>query len=91
MLPSVLAICAGASLGALLRWVVSARFNPLMPSLVPPSVKILVQLGDVEPVVLERSVQAVDRPKVTVIVDDEVLKREIAMTAGLCLHTRSGT
>ncbi len=30
---SVLSICAGASLGALLRWVLSSRFNPISPSL----------------------------------------------------------
>lgn len=29
MLLSVLSICAGASLGALLRWVLAGRFNPL--------------------------------------------------------------
>jgi fluoride exporter len=30
---SIAAICAGASLGALLRWVLAARFNPLFPAL----------------------------------------------------------
>jgi CrcB protein len=30
---SVLAISAGASLGALLRWLLAARFNPLWPAL----------------------------------------------------------
>ena len=30
---SIAAICAGASLGALLRWVLAGRFNPLHPSL----------------------------------------------------------
>ena len=31
MLGSVLSIAAGASLGALLRWVLAVRFNPLYP------------------------------------------------------------
>ena len=31
--PSVLAISAGAALGALLRWVLAVRFNPLWPAL----------------------------------------------------------
>lgn len=30
---SIAAICAGASLGALLRWALAGRFNPLHPSL----------------------------------------------------------
>ena len=30
---SVLAICAGASLGALLRWLLAGRFKPLFPAL----------------------------------------------------------
>jgi crcB protein len=33
MLTSVLAVCAGASLGALLRWVLASRFNPVLPAL----------------------------------------------------------
>jgi CrcB protein len=33
MLASVLAIAAGASLGALLRWVLANQFNPLFPAL----------------------------------------------------------
>ena len=33
MLLSVLAISAGAALGALLRWVLAVRFNPLWPAL----------------------------------------------------------
>ena len=33
MLASILSICAGASLGALLRWVLAGRFNPLVPAL----------------------------------------------------------
>jgi len=33
MLGSVLSIAAGASLGALLRWLLAGRFNPLHPSL----------------------------------------------------------
>ena len=32
-LPSVLAIGLGAALGALLRWVLAVRFNPLWPAL----------------------------------------------------------
>lgn len=32
-LPSVLAISVGAALGALLRWVLAVRFNPLWPAL----------------------------------------------------------
>ena len=32
-LPSVLAISLGAALGALLRWVLAVRFNPLWPAL----------------------------------------------------------
>src|SRR5690349_21261006 len=33
MLASIAAISAGASLGALLRWVLSTRFNPVWPGL----------------------------------------------------------
>ena len=33
MIGSVLSIAAGATLGALLRWVLAGRFNPLHPSL----------------------------------------------------------
>lgn len=33
MLASVISICAGASLGALLRWVLAGRFNPVFPPL----------------------------------------------------------
>ena len=33
LLTSILSICAGASLGALLRWVLAGRFNPLVPAL----------------------------------------------------------
>src|SRR5438128_11293517 len=33
MLGSVLSIAAGASIGALLRWVLAVRFNPLFPAL----------------------------------------------------------
>ncbi|HET6827760.1 MAG TPA: fluoride efflux transporter CrcB [Ramlibacter sp.] len=33
MLGSVAAVCAGASLGALARWFLSARFNPASPAL----------------------------------------------------------
>jgi fluoride exporter len=33
MLGSVLSISAGASLGALLRWLLAGRLNPLFPSL----------------------------------------------------------
>lgn len=33
MITSVLSVCAGASLGALLRWVLAGRFNPLFPAL----------------------------------------------------------
>jgi fluoride exporter len=33
MLASILSICAGASLGALLRWALAGRFNPLFPAL----------------------------------------------------------
>ena len=33
MIASVLSICAGASLGALLRWVLSMQLNPLLPLL----------------------------------------------------------
>ena len=33
MLGSVLSICAGASIGALLRWALAVRFNPVFPSL----------------------------------------------------------
>jgi CrcB protein len=30
---SVASVCAGASLGALLRWLLASRFNPLFPAL----------------------------------------------------------
>lgn len=33
MMGSVLSICAGASLGALLRWILAGRLNPLLPEL----------------------------------------------------------
>ncbi len=33
MIASVVSICAGASLGALLRWALAGRFNPLFPAL----------------------------------------------------------
>ncbi|HSI53307.1 MAG TPA: fluoride efflux transporter CrcB [Ramlibacter sp.] len=33
MFASIVSICAGASLGALLRWVLAGRFNPLSPAL----------------------------------------------------------
>ena len=33
MLGSVLSICAGASIGALLRWFLAGRFNPMFPAL----------------------------------------------------------
>lgn len=33
MLPSILAVSIGASLGALLRWVLSYKLNPLLPSM----------------------------------------------------------
>ncbi len=33
MVASILSICAGASLGALLRWLLAGRFNPLFPAL----------------------------------------------------------
>ncbi len=33
MFPSVIAICAGASAGALLRWLLSLALNPLFPAL----------------------------------------------------------
>lgn len=35
MIGSIFSICAGASIGALLRWVLAGRFNPAMP-LLPP-------------------------------------------------------
>lgn len=35
MIPAVLSICAGASLGALLRWLLSVQLNALFPSLPP--------------------------------------------------------
>jgi fluoride exporter len=33
MLPSILSIAAGATLGALLRWLLAGRFNPMYPAL----------------------------------------------------------
>jgi fluoride exporter len=33
MIASILSICAGASLGALLRWLLAGRLNPLFPAL----------------------------------------------------------
>lgn len=44
MLGSVLSISAGASLGALLRWILSSRFNPLLPAL-PPGTLMANLLG----------------------------------------------
>ncbi|MFO1489987.1 MAG: fluoride efflux transporter CrcB [Kiritimatiellia bacterium] len=35
MLPSILSICAGASLGAVLRWLLGLLLNPLFPSIPP--------------------------------------------------------
>ncbi len=33
MLPPPLAVCAGPSIGAVLRWLLAVRFNPLWPTL----------------------------------------------------------
>jgi CrcB protein len=44
MFASVLSICAGASLGALLRWVLAGRLNPLLPFL-PPGTLVANLLG----------------------------------------------
>ena len=41
---SILAICAGASLGAILRWLLSSRLNSLLPSL-PPGTLVANLLG----------------------------------------------
>ena len=35
MIHSIVSICAGASLGALLRWFLAGRLNPLLPFLPP--------------------------------------------------------
>lgn len=35
MLASIVSVCAGASLGALLRWFLAGRFNPFHPYLPP--------------------------------------------------------
>ena len=35
MLLSIASVCAGASLGALLRWFLAGRFNPMLPFLPP--------------------------------------------------------
>lgn len=35
ILPTLLSICAGASLGAMLRWVLAVQLNALFPSLPP--------------------------------------------------------
>ena len=35
MIASIVSICAGASVGALLRWVLAGRFNPMLPALPP--------------------------------------------------------
>lgn len=35
MILSIASVCAGASLGALLRWLLAGRFNPMLP-LLPP-------------------------------------------------------
>lgn len=41
---SILAVCVGASCGALLRWLLATRFNSLLPSL-PPGTLIANLLG----------------------------------------------
>ena len=41
---SILAICVGASLGAILRWLLSSRLNSLLPSL-PPGTLVANLLG----------------------------------------------
>ena len=33
MISSIVSVCAGASIGALLRWFLAGRFNPLSPAL----------------------------------------------------------
>ena len=35
MIASILSVCAGASIGALLRWFLAGRFNPMLPFLPP--------------------------------------------------------
>jgi fluoride exporter len=35
MIASILSVCAGASIGALLRWVLASRLNPVLPALPP--------------------------------------------------------
>ncbi len=35
MIASIASICAGASIGALLRWLLAGRFNPMLPGLPP--------------------------------------------------------
>lgn len=35
MIYSIASVCAGASLGALLRWLLAGRFNPMHPNLPP--------------------------------------------------------
>jgi CrcB protein len=44
MWKSIVAVCVGASLGALLRWAISARFNSVFPA-VPPGTLIANLLG----------------------------------------------
>ena len=35
MFASIVSVCAGASIGALLRWFLAGRFNPVLPMLPP--------------------------------------------------------
>jgi CrcB protein len=44
MLKSIVAICVGASLGALLRWWLSTRFNSLFPA-IPPGTLLANLIG----------------------------------------------
>src|SRR3569832_1838263 len=47
MLGSVLSISAGAAIGALLRWVLAVRFNPVNPSLPLGTLAAILIGGDV--------------------------------------------
>ena len=44
MFLSIVSVCAGASIGALLRWFLAGRFNPLLPML-PPGTLVANLIG----------------------------------------------
>src|SRR5689334_4157581 len=44
-----------------------------LPAKIPPAVEVLMQLGDVLSIALERRIEQIEKPDTTVMVDDDVL------------------